>query len=1208
MYAERYRFSFASDAGKDLSIRLYEDGYTGSVQHRSLGSSPSLRYERNENVMGSSLTFEAECAIDNEFVDLYTSDPLKYRVDVYSGNSLVWQGFITPELYAAPWIDPPYNVQLTATDGLGELKRYDYTSSGRETLGSILSGLLARTGLSYGLTMISSMQAYGGAPASFLTDVQANLASYNGKTCYDVLQGILASLHAVIMVKGQKFVLLRESDLEGAISGTTVTSVDGDIYPLEFFGSMDSYSVWPVGQMKMEIQPARRGLKVSCPNDYATGLLPDIQSFGVSGGATKLTDCIEIPANGVMSAGAILPATDSKPADLQLAIKVRNSATDEKNMLVMVQAIGKTGTSSTAPNVNRWLVRGTRRQEGDYATSWVTTSQWMSIPVQAYSDGTERDATEQTLVLPFQFLGGRSSGFQKVSSITVSIKAEDSTLYVYSAALEAFGSVKGIDSVVTISNGARGDAEAVETALADTVSANKGIDYIVNAPYKVAEFRSGTIAYCPLGEFLAKDYARSCALPRLRLTGTLNVDVFLLSMFYVNAGLKFLAESLCWNMAHDELEVSLLSLPSAEVDIASVTITDSEGNILQSSGVFPSIFSLPAAGQTGLTLEIRVSASQAWTITGAPSWANFSRTSGTGPATVTFSTTGNTSSRSRTASVSVAGQSVKITQAAATQTLNVTPSTLSFANTSGSSRTVTVSASNEWRLREHPAWLTIAPTAGNGGDTTVTIVTNESNASLNERSAVINFETLVGSVAKSVTATQAAGEQATGEARFASESVEVGRLANSWVMVGVVEKQIATRSFTYDASWLAVSFSSGLLTIYATQANTGTTSRSATVTGTWTDTNGFTITDTLTVVQVAAETISLSSSTASLANTAGSSATIVVNASASWSVGELPSWLSVTPGTGEAGQTSVVIATTDSNSMSTSRSRTLTFTTGDGAQASIEVTQAASTQPVGSAYFDYKDRGVTVSWRSMSTSSAIYRESLIASRSFSTDADWLSIQDSGRETVVVTALSANTTREDRTATITGTWVDVNGFTITDTITVKQDYNFFEQHTVTFVTTPDEAVVERKYVDDWLPVTGKTMTDYYDTTAEYRVSCPGYTPVTGTVGFTQDSTVTVTLEPIPTEPTCKVTGYGGIMYDISYDDECDQLISDLDGAVFNVTAADIYTLAEFLGVSTQAEVRAWVRKQLAVPLYGVALDYVYEIQENFEGYGIIMEYS
>lgn len=1201
MYAERYRFSFASDAGKGLSIRLYEDGYTGSVQHRSLGSSPSLRYERNENVMGSSLTFEAECAIDNEFADLYTSDPLKYRVDVYNGSSLVWQGFITPELYAAPWIDPPYNVQLTATDGLGELKRYDYTSSGRETLGSILGGLLARTGLSYGLTMISSMQAYGGAPASFLTDVQANLASYNGKTCYDVLQGILASLHAVIMVKGQKFVLLRESDLEGAISGTTVTSVDGDIYPLEFFGSMDSYSVWPVGQMKMEIQPARRGLKVSCPNDYAKGLLPDIQSFGVSGGATKLTDCIEIPANGVISAGAILPATDSKPADLQLAIKVRNSATDEKNMLVMVQAIGKTGTSSTAPNVNRWLVRGTRRQEGDYATSWVTTSQWMNIPVQAYSDGTERDATEQTLVLPFQFLGGRCSGFQKVSSITVSIKAEDSTLYVYSATLEAFGSVKGIDSVVTISNGARGDAEAVETALADTVSANKGIDYIVNAPYKVAEFRSGTIAYCPLGEFLAKDYARSCALPRLRLTGTLNVDVFLLSMFYVNAGLKFLAESLCWDMAHDELEVSLLSLPAAEVDIASVTITDSEGNILQSSGVFPSIFSLPAAGQTGLTLEIRVSASQAWTITGAPNWTVFSRTSGTGPATVTFSTTGNTSSRSRTASVSVAGQSVKITQAAATQTLNVSPSTLSFANTSGSSRTVTVSASNEWRLREHPAWLTITPTAGNGGDTTVTIVTNESNATLSERSAVINFETTVGSVAKSVTATQAAGEQATGEARFASESVEVGRLANSWVMVGVIEKQIATRAFTYDASWLAVSFSSGLLTIYATQANTGTTSRSATVTGTWTDTNGFTITDTLTVVQVAAETISLSSSTASLANTAGSSTTIVVNASASWAVGELPSWLSVTPGTGEAGQTSVVIATTDSNSMSTSRSRTLTFTTGDGAQASIEVTQAAGVQPVGSASFNASTVGLDRLGKAQSVG---VTETLIASRSFSSSESWLTVGYANG--AITLSASENTTTTSRSATVTGTWVDTNGFTITKTLPVTQQGRVQGRVYMTFDVTPAEAVLQIYTSNRWMTLSHDAIVDVgIGSTTTLRATCPGYQTWQENVTISEDTTVTIALEPVV--PTFRVTGYSGA-YDLAYDDECDQLIAELDEVVMDVTGADIYTLGEFLGVSTQAEIRAWLRKETSAELSPLALDYIDGVIEAFASHGLTTEYN
>ena len=53
--------------------------------------------------------------MDGEFATLYTSSATEYRVDLYAGNTLIWQGFITPELYSEPVIAPPYDVHVTAT-------------------------------------------------------------------------------------------------------------------------------------------------------------------------------------------------------------------------------------------------------------------------------------------------------------------------------------------------------------------------------------------------------------------------------------------------------------------------------------------------------------------------------------------------------------------------------------------------------------------------------------------------------------------------------------------------------------------------------------------------------------------------------------------------------------------------------------------------------------------------------------------------------------------------------------------------------------------------------------------------------------------------------------------------------------------------------------------------------------------------------------
>jgi hypothetical protein len=272
-YKERFRFNFNSQAGKDLAISILQDGYTGSVLTRALGGSPRLAIEQSDCVRGSSLTFEAECVIDDEYADLYTSDPLKYKVQVKNGSALVWEGFITPELYAAPWIDPPYNVTLTATDGLGELKRYTFAAQGETSLSSLLTYLLAFTGLNYPVRLISSLAVEGGAAASFLSTT-VNLDSYAGKTCYDVLQALLVSIHATVVVRQSAWLVMRETDIAGAVDGASVKDLDGGTYPIVSFGSMQTSAVWPVGQLSMEIEPARKSVAVECPNTYLTGLLP----------------------------------------------------------------------------------------------------------------------------------------------------------------------------------------------------------------------------------------------------------------------------------------------------------------------------------------------------------------------------------------------------------------------------------------------------------------------------------------------------------------------------------------------------------------------------------------------------------------------------------------------------------------------------------------------------------------------------------------------------------------------------------------------------------------------------------------------------------------------------------------------------------------------------------------------------------------------
>jgi len=90
-------------------------------------------------------------------------------------------------------------------------------------------------------------------------------------------------------------------------------------------------------------------------------------------------------------------------------------------------------------------------------------------------------------------------------------------------------------------------------------------------------------------------------------------------------------------------------------------------NDVPSSSPAPSFVVLrPAVSTVGLTLS--VSSTTAWTVSGAPSWLTVTPASGIGPATLNFTATANTGTTPRSATITVAGHVLTITQAAGSGT------------------------------------------------------------------------------------------------------------------------------------------------------------------------------------------------------------------------------------------------------------------------------------------------------------------------------------------------------------------------------------------------------------------------------------------------------------------------------------------------------------------------------------------------------------
>lgn len=578
-YRTRYAFNFDTPEGREVEIIIAEDGYTGDALIRPVGGHPTLRMDNGGEILGTSLEIPAECQVADEFADLYTSDPTRFKVSLYINSVTVWQGFITPELYSAPWVDPPHDVALTATDGLGELKRSTFTTAGVLSLESHLSRLLAMTGLSLPLSYVNLMESDWVQSQYFWADTRLSLDHMAGESCYDVLQALLRSFHATLRQARGKWVVIRETDCPGSKTGTNVLDISGNAYPIVPFGSARSFVNWPVGSLSSEIQPARNGLKVVSDSAPGGGLLADSDMATDSWSGTATHNAgkkrYEIAVGQYIEEDADLPdmISGSTPPDLRLQVSARQPDTATKhNIKIQVSAYGKRQGASTY--TTQYLADDSVSDPG--ALYWSDTAKYLTRELPAVSYAGDDDTKDTEVVIPFARLMGVY--LDEPVTLTVRIEADDATVQVYGCSLESVPPYKGVETNLVISNSARGAAPDQDCAFADTFGYYIGGEWNGNCLYgyhsglhPVETLSSPSVQAARSGVFLAEDYGLSVAVPRLRLKGVIHLDYGTsVPLFLSNGGLDYITEEWSYDIYEDEIDISMISLPAVEMTVESV--------------------------------------------------------------------------------------------------------------------------------------------------------------------------------------------------------------------------------------------------------------------------------------------------------------------------------------------------------------------------------------------------------------------------------------------------------------------------------------------------------------------------------------------------------------------------------------------------------------------------------------------------------------
>lgn len=599
-YSVKYLFKFESSNGTTREIRVLQDGYTGEVIQRPLGRAPVLKKQQNGPVHGTSLEFYAECNVDREFIEFYTSDPKAYRVDLYAGATLLWRGYITPELYSEPDIAPPYDVQVVATDGVGELKLYDYAAQGAVTLRTLLSGLLSRTGLGTDIYLISSLKP-GSAGAGSLLEKTINLDYMAGESCYDVLTYLLDTLHATITWWKGAWILARETNVTFTNGKVRYFNTAGNSALLndsvQVLGKMYVNPAWPVGQLSTVIDPAKNRVTVQAPWHVVTCLrnsdMTSDASWAKSNDASYGPDGYLFPNNdegaSTYATAYISQALAMEGLRVPMSFELRATGVSAQVGVRVGAAIGVLLTY-TVENVVYHLRKGS---EG--------TPEWTPGPAIGTSiDGSLVDYQRPLASFDMDRIQAETLQITEIPAFVqgTSYPSGMLTVYILGTCARVYAATldvvlpKGYQDILRIDNGARGEGGEVEIAIGRVTADNayyaaflQGL--LLDSGNLITSFSDanfpGGMDYLA---FIARDYALSVALPRAKVTGTVYLESGIAAppLVFTKGALNYWLQTWSWNLYEDELEIEGLTLPSASLTVESETILESTAGASSSSG------------------------------------------------------------------------------------------------------------------------------------------------------------------------------------------------------------------------------------------------------------------------------------------------------------------------------------------------------------------------------------------------------------------------------------------------------------------------------------------------------------------------------------------------------------------------------------------------------------------------------------------------
>ena len=133
MYNLIYTMPFTHVDGEALTVQILEDGGTGSPVELTGGTPPFIVDVNDEDFLYTPTRFSGATLklVGSDYLQkLFSTQYQKFKVNLVKAGSVIWTGFITPELYSQDYDNSLFELEIECISALSTLEYIDFKQEG----------------------------------------------------------------------------------------------------------------------------------------------------------------------------------------------------------------------------------------------------------------------------------------------------------------------------------------------------------------------------------------------------------------------------------------------------------------------------------------------------------------------------------------------------------------------------------------------------------------------------------------------------------------------------------------------------------------------------------------------------------------------------------------------------------------------------------------------------------------------------------------------------------------------------------------------------------------------------------------------------------------------------------------------------------------------------------------------------------------------